>query len=235
MFFRKIIFFLFLLILISSCSNPNKDFFVNETSQVIENIFTVKGKIVNFYIVKDDKNLVCFDTGDNIDEIKKELVKININPLDVNYIFFTHSDYDHAGCLELFPNAKIYLSKDEEQMITGKKARMLFFFNKSIKNYTLLNDNETITIGNLKITGISMPGHTPGSMAYVLNDNILFTGDALLLKDNKVTNFPKFYTIDMETHKNSIKKIAGFENIKYLFTAHSGFTDNFNEAIKDWK
>jgi len=33
----------------------------------------------------------------------------------------THSDFDHAGGLSLFENAEIYLSRDEEQMITKKE------------------------------------------------------------------------------------------------------------------
>jgi glyoxylase-like metal-dependent hydrolase (beta-lactamase superfamily II) len=34
-------------------------------------------------------------------------------------MYLTHSDFDHAGGLALFANAEIYLSSDEQPMISG--------------------------------------------------------------------------------------------------------------------
>lgn len=43
----------------------------------------------------------------------KVLKKAGFNPEDVSGILLTHLHWDHADCLECFPNAKIYVQKDE--------------------------------------------------------------------------------------------------------------------------
>lgn len=41
------------------------------------------------------------------------LNKINIKPEDVKHVILTHAHWDHMGGINLFPNAKFYLQKDE--------------------------------------------------------------------------------------------------------------------------
>ena len=49
----------------------------------------------------------------------KNLEKLNINPDKITAAFLTHTDSDHVGTLELFKNADIYISKEEEKMMTS--------------------------------------------------------------------------------------------------------------------
>ncbi len=46
----------------------------------------------------------------------------------------------------------------------------------------LLVDGETLKIGDIPLTALHVPGHTPADMAYVIGD-ALFTGDTLLMPD----------------------------------------------------
>ena len=60
---------------------------------------------------------------------------IGIDQHQITHVFLTHSDFDHAGGLSLFENAEIYLSRDEEQMITKKKytlGSMSYLMNDSL-------------------------------------------------------------------------------------------------------
>jgi len=84
---------------------------------------------------------------------------LGIDPKSFTHLFLTHTDYDHTGGVTLFENAQIYLSVDEEQMITGKMARMFSFIRnfKIKRDYRLLHDNELVTVG-----AVTSPGHTPG-------------------------------------------------------------------------
>jgi len=77
------------------------------------------------FLYKADDFLICFDTGFNEDSIKKEFDRLGFDPKNVRYIFLTHSDRDHTGGLNLFKNAKLYLSADEEQMIRKKHRGFL--------------------------------------------------------------------------------------------------------------
>jgi len=217
--------------------NATKDFKLIDNKEITKGIFSVQGKIVNIYLIKmDDGNYISIDAGDEPDVIKKNLDKLKISPDKVNIVFLTHSDFDHAGALDLFKNAKVYVSEKEEDVMNGKIRRSLLFTNKPIsKPYTKMNENEIIEFGTIKIKGIPSYGHTPGSFSFLVNDKFLFSGDNLLLKNNKAGTFPRFFTKDTNTQKKSIKELAKLENIKYIFTAHSGYSENFDEAMKSWK
>ena len=78
------------------------------------------------FLYKADDFLICFDTGFNEDSIKKEFDRLGFDPKNVRYIFLTHSDRDHTGGLNLFKNAKLYLSADEEQMIRKKNTEVFW-------------------------------------------------------------------------------------------------------------
>ncbi|MGZ5540013.1 MAG: hypothetical protein ACXW1O_08215 [Halobacteriota archaeon] len=49
-------------------------------------------------------------------------------------MFLTHTDNDHVGGLNLFKNADVYLSIDEEQMINRTTPRFVgFVYNPPLK------------------------------------------------------------------------------------------------------
>jgi len=205
---------------------------VIETKEIVHNIFAVNDAFVNMFLLKDGDNYVAIDAGNNINTITTELKKLGINPEKVSAVLLTHSDGDHVGALTLFKNATIYLSKDEEQMINGKTARMMSKYNKiDTKIYTLLNDQQTIRLGNLSVKGILTPGHTPGSMCYLVNGKYLFVGDAFGLKNGKVDKPNMKYTGDMKTAIQSFDKIIKIPKAQYIFTAHTGYSINYKNAI----
>jgi len=45
-----------------------------------------------------------------------ELKKLKVDPRDIHYILLTHRHWDHIGNLEFFPNAKIYESKNIDEL-----------------------------------------------------------------------------------------------------------------------
>ena len=113
-----------------------------ESKKIIDNIISIKDSYVNMFIIEDEEGYIAIDAGNKINTIKEELKKLKIDPNQVTAILLTHSDADHVATLELFPNATIYLSKQEEQMINGKTYRFWPIGKNSIStsNYTLIND-----------------------------------------------------------------------------------------------
>jgi hydroxyacylglutathione hydrolase len=195
-----------------------------KTQQLTENIYAVQTIISNFYIYTDGESTICFDTGYLPMLIKRELKKINIKTDSISHIFLTHSDYDHVGGIKLFRSGQVYLSADEEKMITFKKTRVLFFFNKRIKRkYKLLKDGDITYIGKIKVKSIMTPGHTPGSMSYQVNDNILFTGDTLTIRNGRIKPFFRLQNMNTSLQKESIKKLLKINNIKLICTGHTGY------------
>jgi hydroxyacylglutathione hydrolase len=195
-----------------------------KTQQLTENTYAIQTLISNFYIYIDGENTICFDTGYIPIIIKIALRKINIIPDSVSHIFLTHSDYDHVGGIKLFKKAQVFISVDEEKMITFKKPRLLFLFNRRIKSkYEMLKDDDITYIGKIKVKSITTPGHTPGSMSYLVNDSILFAGDTLTIQNSKIKPFFRLQNMNTTQQKESIRKLLKIENIKFIYTGHTGY------------
>lgn len=205
------------------------------TSQIAEDLYAIQDSFTNIYFIKDSSTYILIDAGNDKDAINAGLKKLNISADDVVATLLTHTDQDHVAALELFPNAEVYLSVEEEQMINGKTSRFMSFKNKiNAKNYTLIQDQDIVEIGNKTVQGILTKGHTPGSMCYVINNKYLFTGDLLSLKEGKIEGFNKLFNMDTEQSEQSINKIVSLPEIQYILTAHYGFTKDYKNAVKDW-
>jgi len=203
-----------------------------ETKEIVENIFSIQDSFSNLYLIKDSDQYVAIDAGNNLEVVSGELQKLNINPNKIIAVLLTHTDGDHVAALKLFKNAKVYLSREEEQLINGKKSRFLIFGNKiEAKEYSLIADQQILNIGNVTIKGYLTPGHTSGSMCYLINEKYLFAGDALSLKNGKVGRFNEFFNMDTKTALKSIDKIIKIPDCEYIFSAHYGYTNDFINAV----
>ncbi len=206
-----------------------------ESQEVISGVYAIKDdSYINFYMVKSGNSFIAIDSGQNLNIVKNELSRLNLDPLKVAAVFLTHTDTDHVGALGLFPNARAYISREEEQMVNGKTLRMLIISNKLLEHYELLADNQDVEISGIKIHCILTPGHTPGSMSYIVNDVYLFTGDTLSLRNNKVHLFNDFFNMDTNQQRKSITKISKLQNVRYIFTAHYGYSDTYQGSFADW-
>ena len=205
-----------------------------ETMKIVENVFSVQDSFANFYLVKSGGNYIAIDAGNDKEKIELELRKLKIEPDKIIAVLLTHTDGDHVAGISLFKNADIYLSRQEEQLLNGEKSRFFVFGNKiDTDKYKLIDDQQILNIESTKIQGLLTPGHTTGSMCYLVNDSLLFTGDALQLNHGKIETFYSFFNMDTETASQSIRKIMHIPGVKYIFTAHNGYTDVFNNEIKD--
>ena len=206
-----------------------------ETKEIVENIYSIRDSFVNLYLIKTGGHYIAIDCGNNLNFVSKELKRLKINPEKIIAIFLTHTDMDHVAAIKLFKNATLYLGAQEEKLIDGKKSRFLFTGNKiDTKKYSAIVDQQILTIENIVIKGILTPGHTPGSMCYLLNDKYLFTGDLISIKNDEVEKFNEFFNMDTQTAINSIEKITNFPKCEYIFSSHYGYTNNYKNAVIDW-
>ena len=204
-----------------------------ETGRVVDDIFVVKDDFANLFIIQDNAQYIVIDCATNPATVAEQMKKLGINPDDVVAVFLTHTDSDHAGALSLFGKAELYMSKEEEKMINGTKSRFLWVGNSIPRtDYTLLEDREIAQIGNLKIEGILVPGHTSGTTAYLINDKYLFTGDILSLKDGKIAPIPSIFNTDHAQAVESMDIIRHIPDAEYIFTAHWGYTDDYKTAVE---
>ncbi len=205
------------------------------TGRILEDVWAVQTDNVNFFLIDTGDGLACFDAGYRRVLIREELQKIGVNRLDVSHVFLTHADIDHTRGLSVFPNAKVYLSHEEKQMITGRRSISSAVRSPRIRRTIhLLRDCDILKVGGYDIQAIETPGHTPGSMAYLVGGRYLFTGDTCKLADGRVYA-GRHYTMDMLKQHESLRKLAKLEDVRYVFTAHAGYTDDFDIAFSDWR
>jgi len=84
----------------------------------------------------------------------------------IEYIFITHNHPDHTNGNEII------------EQLTGKRA--LLFGQINPVSGVRVEDNATFPLGQLKVTILHTPGHTPDSICIYI-DNALFTGDTLFV------------------------------------------------------
>jgi len=206
------------------------------TGKVTDHIYAVKDAFANMYLLQDGNKYIAVDAGKDMEVVASELKKLNINPDSVTDVLLTHSDMDHVAAVPLFKMAKIYLSRNELDMLNGKAQKIPGVNNKiSRSDFILLDDRQTITLGNEKSYTILTAGHTTGSMCFLVNDKYLFTGDMLSLHAGKIGPSVKFFDLDHDRATKSIAKITKLPGVEYIFTAHFGFTGDYQKAVKDWK
>lgn len=204
-----------------------------ETGHIVDNISVVKDDFANVFILQDSTQYVVIDCAINPAIVAEQMGKLGINPDDVVAVFLTHTDEDHVGALSLFDKAKLYMPKEEKKMIDGTNTDFLWFGNSlSRTDYILLDDRETVQIGNLKFEAFLAPGHTSGISAYLVNDTYLFIGDIASLKNGKIAPVPAFFDRDSEQAVKSHEIIRHIPTAEYIFTGHWGYTDDYQTAVK---
>lgn len=235
---KKFMFVFFqIIILFGSCSNDfqSKSFHPLSTGEVIDGIYSINdGGIsnVNMYIIRSSDGYIAVDAGCYKFGVKKELKKLNINPEEVKAVFLTHLDSDHVSSLPLFKNAVIYIPDEEKKHFDSDNFRI--YTVKPNYEYNTLKDGDLILVGEKSILCISTPGHSLGSMSYIIDNHNLFVGDTMSIIDGEAETFIESYNDDTESQKSSIQKLSKLDNIKYIFTGHHGYSNDFNMLFKDY-
>lgn len=223
-----------IIVFITVSASAKKKMTPAETGRLTEDVYAVKDRFVNMYLVKDGNGFIAIDAGIKPGSIRGELRKLGIDPDRVKAVFLTHSDSDHAGGLSLFKRATVYMHEDEEQMINGETGRILWIGNRiEPVEYVLLKDR-TVRVGDLRIKPVPTPGHTAGLTCYIVNDIYLFTGDAVSLNNGVIGLFPRYINKNARKARKSVGNITGLDGVQYIFTGHHGYTDNYPAAVSGY-
>ncbi|MGD0661818.1 MAG: MBL fold metallo-hydrolase [Syntrophorhabdales bacterium] len=126
--------------------------------------------------------LTCPDTGDSVlVDAPAEASAIVRAAKETNprYILLTHSHMDHIGAL---PELKSRLRVPVAIHSLDMKAL-------PIQPQILLEDGQEVSFGNVRLTVLHTPGHTPGSLCFLVGKHLL-SGDTLFPHGPGRTNSP---------------------------------------------
>lgn len=177
----------------------------------------------NSYILcSENGDCAVVDPGDEVSGLKKTL---NENGLRCTAVLLTHAHFDHAGsCLELQKKgARIYMNASDMQIVETDK-NLARLFGKKFQRFTpdvTVHDGDEIDILNEKINVFHTPGHTAGSVCYVMG-NVIFSGDTLFRLSVGRTDFP---TGSAKELNRSVKKLFGLPGDYTVYPGHGEITD----------
>ncbi len=191
----------------------------------------------NNYLLIDEnsKEAVLIDCSEYISEIEENLKKYDAK---LKYVLITHGHFDHILGLEelhkVFPETPILAPINDKELIEDVSSFVDRFVGglghvnvPPITKY--IDENESLSIGNSKITVINTPGHTSGGVCYLVDDK-LFSGDTIFLGSVGRTDFGGNY----QQLKNSVQYILNSldEDIK-IYPGHGDLTTIKYEKINN--
>jgi len=145
----------------------------------------------------------------------ERLAERGLTPDDVTDVLLTHSHYDHSVNWLMFREANIVIGDDELNWSLQQRWGETFVPELYMRELEHSPRLRTIGDGNEVFPGMTAhltPGHTPGSVVFVLDAgerDVVFTGDACKNRAELVSRAADM-TYDEEVTKASIEAIWSF-------------------------
>ena len=170
---------------------------------------------VNSYI------LICPKTGISalidVPPEASELIK-SLDGTQTKYILLTHGHIDHIAGL----GGGISRIKAPLAIHPGDRERL------EIKPGLLLQDNEVIEVGNIKVKVLFTPGHTVGSVCFLIGEHLI-SGDTLFPGGPGRTDSPPDF---QQILKSLREKIFVLPDETQVYPGHGLFTTLKKEKVE---
>lgn len=195
------------------------------------------------FLIDDGKTSIMYDSGFAFTGYKvADRIKAQLGERNLDYIFLTHSHYDHAlgsvYALKYWPDAKVVAGEYAAKIFAKPTAKALMReldgkFAKvcGIEEYEDLIDDlkvdipvadgDVIKAGDMEFTALSLPGHTKCSVGFYCKKHKLLLGcESIGVYNGKDDVFPS-YLVGYQMSLDSIDKVMSLD-IESILVPHYG-------------
>ena len=184
----------------------------------------IGGYVVKGYMLFDSgtKEAVLIDTAYHAEAMLKTCTTHGVKLVGV---CLTHGHSDHADGLDQILKAwsvPVYLGKGDVPLLPWKPPE---------KQCVMLHDGQKISVGNLTITCLATPGHTPGGFCFriQLNDHAMcFVGDTLFAGSIGRSNPSSLYPDHLQSVRERVLQLP---NETVLLPGHGPATTVREEVV----
>lgn len=203
----------------------NRWFHVEKIREHITRITGAAGEMM--YLVEGDEKAALIDTGAGVGKLADYVKTLTDKPV---IVLLSHGHLDHAMAGYQFD--EVYMSPEDQEVYrehskTDYRIQFLnaigFAFTDALEEVSEVTfhpiyDEDKYDLGNLTIQAFVCPGHTKGSVVFLLEEErILFLGDAC----NVNTLVYDWYSTTIEEYRNSLIKVEEKTEGKYDSTIFS--------------
>jgi glyoxylase-like metal-dependent hydrolase (beta-lactamase superfamily II) len=179
------------------------------------------------------REVALVDAGNDVEAkaILAELSRRGLGPDDVRVILLTHGHSDHIGGIAKFPKAHVMALAAEMDVVEGRSTggglilRLRPPKPTGIRLSRTLHDGEVLELGSLQVRVFAVPGHTPGSAAYAIGENLFLGDSANQDKRGRLKASPGMFSGSAAQNRKSLvelaRRLAGDSSIKTLVFGHS--------------
>ena len=194
--------------------------------EIIPGVHAVPGThFSRIYLIEDDE-LTLVDTGMpwSAGRVVRYIRSIGRSPNELRRILMTHNHPDHTGGapgIVRRSGAKVVAHQKDtlHQGDSDTLGYMGFFSSLSVsvpflKRVTLdraLTEEQIIPVaGGIRV--LHTPGHTPGSVCYMLErEGLLFSGDTIFSEHGRVSRSVPFPGSDSAQYQRSLERLASID------------------------
>ena len=144
-----------------------------EPAKIFDNLYAVGNSEATVHAIVTSQGIILIDAG-YADRVESEVVaglkKAGLDPANVKYVLVGHGHGDHFGGSSYFQErygAKVGLSAADWDVMYPATPPANAANQVKPKRDLVLEEGKPLTLGDTTVTFVAIPGHTPGSLAFI--------------------------------------------------------------------